>query len=139
MPKDPSKVAKKWADRLKGATSDIREGIKGLSESPTKKAAEKIDLMKARWIEAADSGKIKRELEKVDLKTWQDLMDRKGIPNISTGADAATPKMEDFFKDLLAYEEKLKADIEKMPETTLQDRINRAVKWMNEMAKFKKK
>lgn len=131
--------ADKHAARLSGATEDIRRGVMAVTVSPTRKAAEKLDKMKANFNRAIDSGKVKRGLLRVDLPEWQKKMMEKGISRIPEGIQAARGKMVAFGEQLLAYEDNLQAKIKTMPDTTLEDSINRMTSWTRGMAKFERK
>ena len=131
--------ADKHSSRLSGATEDIRRGVMNVTVSPTRKAAEKLDKMKANFNKAIDSGKVKRGLLRVDLPEWQQKMLEKGISRIPEGIQAARGKMIAFGEQLLAYEDGLQTKIKAMPDTTLEDSINRMTSWARGMAKFERK
>ena len=137
--KNPDQIAEKWARRLAGATEDIRQGVEGVSEAPSQKAIQKKDKMIKEWTEAINSGKWERSLSKVGLDDWKQAFLEKGLSRIPSGAEASKPKFEEFMNQLLPYIDNVKSKIERMPDTTLEDRINRAVAFMREMSKFSKK
>ena len=139
MMKDPSEVAEKWARRLKASTEDMRKGIEAVSEAPTKKAAEKLDKLLNNLTEAITSGKMASALEKVTLDEWKSAFLNKGIGRVAAGVDGSTDKMTEFMKQLLPAIESAKKKIEGMPDTTLEDRINRMNTYIREMSKFHKK
>ena len=134
----PNEFAEKWARRLSGATEDIRRGVEKVSEAPSKKAVQKKEKMIARWTEAVQSGKWENALQKVSLEEWRAKLINKGLARIAQGVTDAQGKVEDFAAQLLPYIDNVKKKIETMPDRTLEDRINRAVAFMREMAKFKK-
>jgi len=134
----PEEFQEKHARRLKGALEDIRRGVERLKESPTKKAAAKIDKMKERWLKAVEEGKVQRGLEGVGLEEWKDKFLNKGVPRIPAGIDGARDKVIKFASKLLPHIDAGKAKLEKMPDVTLEDSINRASEWIRHMAKFKK-
>ena len=136
---NPDQIAEKWARRLSGATEDIRRGIEQVSEAPSKKAIEKKEKLKQEWLKAIDGGKWENALSKVGLDDWKKAVLDKGLARLPQGVDSARPKFEEFMGQLLPYIDNVKAKIDKMPDTTLEDRINRAVAFMREMAKFQKK
>lgn len=139
MAKDPAQVAEKWARRLSGATEDIRQGIERVTESPTTKAVQKKDKFKQRLMEAIDTGKWERGLQRVSLDEWKEKILSKGIARLPQGVTDAQPKMQEFMAQLLPYQENVKRRIEQMPDRTLEDRINRMVTWVREMSKFQRK
>ena len=134
---DEKEFAEKWARRLKGATEDIRRGVEKLDKNPAELAIKKKEKLKARLIEAIDSGRWERALGKVTLEDWKKAMINKGIGRISAGVDEATPKMEEFGRALLSHVEAGQKAIEGMPDLTLEDNINRMVTFIRHMAKFR--
>jgi len=129
--------AEKWARRLKGATEDIRKGVERLDKNPAEEAIKKKEKLKARLIEAIDSGRWERALAKVTLDDWKKAMINKGIGRISAGVDEAKGKMEEFGKALLAHIEAGQKELEGMPDLTLEDNIQRMEKFIRHMAKFR--
>jgi len=135
----PEEFYDKYQRRLKGAVDDIRRGLEKVTEAPTAKAAAKQDKMKARIVEAIDSGKWARGLKRVSIEDWKTAAINKGVGRIAAGVDGASDKVKEFAAQLLSYQDSLKSKIEAMPDLTLEDRINRAVTWIREMSKFQKK
>lgn len=137
--KTPAEVADKWASRLKGATEEVRKGIDAVTESPTKKAAAQMDKLKARLLEAIESGYMKKRLEAVTLEEWK-TMAKEGAARIAGGVDAkGKAKMEKLMADLLPHIEEGQKKIASMPSTTLEDSIARAEAFIRHMHEFKKK
>jgi hypothetical protein len=139
MAKDARTVAEKWARKLAGATEDIRAGIEAVTEAPSQKAIQKKEKMKQRIIQAIDSGKWERGLSKVTLEEWKDAFINKGLTRIGTGAEQGRRKMEDFMAQLIPYVENLKAQVNRMPDTTLEQRIQKMISWVQGMAKFQRR
>lgn len=134
----PEQFAEKHARRLKGAVEDMRQGIERVTESPTLKAAAKKDKMRAGINAAIDSGKWERGLKRVTVDEWKSKMIDKGLGRIAAGIDAAQAKVTAFASELLPYQDRLKSDISKMPDLTLEDNINRMTSFVRGMSKFKR-
>jgi len=139
----PTKVtaaeyAEKMARRLKASTEDIRRGVERVDVPPTAKAAAKKTKMLTNLTEAVQSGKWEAGLNRVTLEDWKRQTLEKGIGRIASGIDGAREKIEVFGAKLLAYEDRVMAEVEKMPDLTLEDSIARMGKWTREMAKFKR-
>lgn len=128
----------RWKDHLSSATQQITDGVNAVDQAPTALAAAKQAKMRAGIIEAIDSGRWAAALKAVTLDEWKTRMVNVGIPRIAQGADQAQAKVEKFFNELYTYEDNLLNKVNQMSDTTLQDRINKAVSWMQGMAKFKK-
>jgi len=140
MPKiNPSEGAEKWARRTKAATIDVAAGVDRVSEAPTAKAAAKIDKMLANFMEAVSSGKVARGLNRVTLQEWKDAMKTVGVGRIASGVDGkGTAKMESFAREFYPFLERVQSEIDAMPDTTLEDSINRAVTNMRRLHEFKR-
>jgi len=130
--------AEKYARRMKGAIPDIQRGIERVSEAPTKRAAAKKEKMRARVLEAIDTGRWEAGLNAVSLEAWKAEITEKGISRIPQGVDRATGKVADFARKLLPYQDALAKKIQTMPDLTLEDAVNRAAEWIRGMSKFRK-
>ncbi len=129
----------KHARRLKGSIPDIQRGVEKVTVSPTSKAADKQEKMKQKLIARIDDGTWAARLRKVTLEEWKQKTLTKGIGRISQGIDEAKAKVIDFAGQLLPHIDKVKADIAKLPDVTLEDSINRMTTFVRGMAKFRKK
>jgi len=136
--KTATQVAEKWNRRLKGSTQDIEAGIQGVTTAPTQLAAGKLDKMRKNLVEAIDSGKVADGLNRVSLEEWKTKTLRKGVPRIAQGADEAQPKVQAFMGELLPHIETVKAQVDSMPDMSLEDNINRATAFMRGMANFRR-
>lgn len=135
----PEQYQEKQARRLKEATEDMRAGIMRVSESPMKKAAEKEDKMLAGITNAVRTGKWKKGLNRVSLEDWKDKTANKGVDRVAAGIEAAAPKVIAFAQEFLPYLDSVAAEVNKMPDVTLQDSIARMTKQITLVSKFKRK
>lgn len=135
---DPATVAQRWVQRLGGATDKIRQGVQGVTTSPTQQAAAAVATWQARVADPATAQKFQRSLSRVSLADWQNAMLNKGIPRIATGAANAQPKFQNFLQQFLPFVEQVAAGVRQMPKATLDDRINRAVAQIRGTAAFKR-
>jgi len=135
----PEQLAAKWGNRLKGASEDIRQGVERVQEAPGRKAAAKVDKWVARLTDPATRRKWQNRVGAVSVDDWKNAIISKGIPRIAQGVDAAQPKMVRFAEQLIPYQNNLLTEIERMPDITLEDSINRMTAWIRGMAKFEVK
>ena len=133
----PQEYQEKHARNLKASIPDVRRGVERVTESPTEKAAAQADKYLLGIQEAVTSGKWQAGLRRVSLQEWKSKMIDKGIVRISTGIDAASAKVVSFASELLPFEANLQAQIETMPDMTLEDSIARATAWMRGMTAFR--
>ena len=137
MSVSPQEAAQKWAQRLAAAIEDIRRGVQRVQEAPTQLAAQKADKWFAGLQRAYQEGKWQSALEAIDLNTWRQRMLSIGLTRIPDGARASQDKMQRFFSELLPYIEQVRSAIRQMPDTTVEQRIQRAVEFMRRMAQFR--
>ena len=135
----PEEFTEKHARRLKGSIEDIRSGVSKVTESPTAKAAAKQDKMLAGVQAAVTSGKWAARLKAVSLDQWKEKTLNKGLGRIASGIDGAHDKVVAFAEQLLPFEASLKEQINKLPDLTLEDSVNRATAWIRGMSKFTRK
>ena len=138
MATTPARAAEKWVRNLSGATQEIRDGVQGVTVSPMDKAADQAEKYRARVNAAVDSGKYQARLRDVSLDEWKRATLEKGIGRIATGAAAAQDDVQDFFNQLFPFQERLQAQIDSMPDTTLEDSIARQAAWTRGMAEFQR-
>ena len=131
-----AQFAEKWARRLSGSTQDIIQGVERVSESPTDKAANAQDKMRARLLEAIDSGKWAAGLRRVTLADWKQAMTTRGIQRLAAGVDAAKPKVQAFAEQLLAHIDRVKGQVDSMPDVTFEDSMNRMLAFSRGMHEF---
>jgi len=125
--------------RLKAATEDMRQGAMRVTEAPGKKAAAKKDKMRQNILAAIDSGKWEQRVASVSLEDWQKRFTEVGVGRVAAGIDAAGEDVEKFFEQLFAHQNKLLSQVDKMPDLTLEDSVQRATAWIRGMADFKRK
>jgi len=124
--------------RLKAATDDMRAGVERVTESPTAKAAKKADKMRANVVASIDNGKWAAGLNRVTLDDWKSKMINKGVGRVAAGIDEAAAKVESFASELLPHIDKVKSEIERLPDVTLEDNIQRMTTFIRGMSKFKR-
>jgi len=135
----PEQFAEKHNRRTKAALEDMRSGIQKVSVSPTAKAAAKQEKMRAKLMEAIESGKWASGLKRVSLDEWKEKMLNVGVARVSSGLDANKKKVEEFAAELLPHIEAGQKAIEGMPDVTLEDSISRMTAFIRHMSKFRRK
>lgn len=135
----PEQFAEKHNRRTKAALDDMRAGVETVDEAPTAKAAAKQEKMRQRLLEALESGKWANGLKRVSLEDWKQKMIDLGLNRVASGLDANKKKVEEFASQLLPHIEAGQNRIEKMPDVTLEDSINRMTAFIRHMSKFQRK
>ena len=128
----------KHARRLKASVEDVRAGIDRVTESPTEKAAAKQDKMLTNLTASVQSGKWAAGLKRVSLEEWKTKARDIGVNRIAAGIDGAADKVVAFAEQLLPHIDRGQAKIKTMPDTTLDDNINRMTTFVRHMSEFKR-
>lgn len=95
----PDQVAQAWAQGLASKTDKMKAGAQAVQVAPGVAAARQ----KAVWAQntAASVNKWATNSAAVPLASWQQDYIDKGLPRVGQGAQAAIPKMTNFFTKLL--------------------------------------
>lgn len=134
----PQEYAEKWARRTSGATQDYTRGVQRVTEAPGIKAAASVDRLLASLTEAIVSGKWGSRVSGVTLQQWKDAAINKGAGRIAAGVQNATQDMQKFATEVIAHINGVQAEIEAMPNVTLEDRIQRSVVFQRRMHDFQR-
>lgn len=134
----PEQFQQKHAANLKAAIPYMQQGIQSVTIAPTSQAADKIQKLKANLNAAIDSGKMAKRMRAVTLDQWKGAMLNKGVNRVATGIDAAAADVTAFASQLLPYVDSQVAIIDKMPDATLEDSLNRVTTFIRGMAKFQR-
>lgn len=133
---DPAAATAKWVTNLSNSTQAMTRGVQAVTVSPGAQAAAAADkwLMKTQ----AAKDKFQRRVGSVTLSDWQNAMTQYGISRVAQGANAKQGKMQSFMAEYLPYLANGVAQVDRMPRTTLEDGINRAVAMIRHNAGFKR-
>jgi len=130
--------ARKLIQNAKQAAPLIAAQVDKVTVSPTAIAATKLEKMSQNFQNAMASGKTKRGMERVSADDWKKAMKEKGIPRIAAGLDAAAPKILKFNQEFYPFLDTVQSKVKAMPDTTLEDSINRMTTNVREIAKFRR-
>lgn len=130
----PDQFAEKWARRLKGAGTDIQNGIKRVTVAPGVKAAAQSQVMLNNLAARVQDGTWAKRVGSVSLTDWQNAALNKGVQRITAGVDAAGPKVQAMAGKLLAAVDGAVAETDRIPRGSLEDNINRATTFMRAMS-----
>ena len=130
---DTNQYLDKWARRSKAATQDVRQGIERVTEAPGVKAAQNADRMAEGIMQAINSGKWQRAVAGVSLEAWKRKTIEVGIPRIASGVDASLDKNRAKIDQLLQDVAAAQVEVDRMPSTSFQDRVQRSVRFQEIM------
>ena len=138
MPKvDAATAAKRWAEGASAASSRYTEGVMSVKTAPGQAAAAKVQ--KYQLGVQNNVAKWQARTAAVTLGAWQQAVSEKGASRYSQGVSQAEGKMAafttQFFPFLAGVEQQLKA----MPDTTLEQRAEKAKQAALMIAKFQRR
>ena len=131
-------IAEKHAKNTRAAIPFWVKGVEAVTESPTAKAAKKLDKYRENVLKALDSGKMERRLLSVSNEDWKAATLKKGKDRLGPGVDAAIPKTAAFHTEFGQHLDSNKASIDAMPDTTLDENIAKMVAQVKVNAAFKR-
>lgn len=129
----PDQFATNWANGMKNNVGKMRDSIGRVTESPMEKAAEKAVVAAQRALEAAQSGKTANALRKVTLADWKQKTQAKITERLAGGVDAAKSKMTQFGQWLIPTVNAGMQQVNAMPNTTFQERLQKMTAWATYM------
>ena len=133
----PEQVSQKWQARASAAASDYASGIAAVTDNPLAKAAHAADLWQQRVNDPATKAKFQRKLNAFPFDQWKAIAAQFGQSRYSQGVQNKSAKYSAAIGPVLAYERAGLAAIERMPKTTIDDRIQRASAWIRYMSEYK--
>lgn len=131
-----SEVADKWATNLGNAQTSMTNGVNRVTTPPGQAAAAKRQKWVAAITAPATQDKWARKVAAVPLQTWKDSMTNIGIPRAAQGAQQKKPKFQAAMASLLPFIDQVAAQVRAMPDTTPNDREQRAIAMMRGMRNY---
>lgn len=132
----PEQAQQKWVSRIGAASTDVANGVDRVTQAPGQLAAAKVDKWRQNTMAAED--KWRRNVGAVSLEDWRTLMKNVGIPRIAQGAQAKQAKYGNFAAQFFAHLNAGLDTINRMPDTTFEERVQRAVAMMRHNRNFKR-
>jgi len=141
MGKSKEMVEAKLKERVASSGKYHKSGMENADKNPNEEAAKKLDLMKARFNQAMDSGRTKAGmLEAASEKRWEGRIDKAAERWEDSSAYMTDRYMAGYDKRMTAIEAAKKA-VEGMPATTVEQRAEKSkqyqIKVSKEMAKLR--
>ena len=125
--KTAAQVAQKWKTNTSNSGTAYRDGIEGVTVSPTAKAALAIDRQVQGVQRAAAEGRTQAALNNVTLSDWKAAAINKGLSRLTTGVQQAETKMARAMSVILPVAQQIKDHVATMPRGTLADSAARAM------------
>src|SRR6266566_1269071 len=126
----PQQATAKWLTGLSGANDRMKQGALNLQTSPGQLAAAAAD----KWLARVTAAKPKfvANSQAVTLAQWQAAYINTGLPRVTQGAQDKQAKYTNAMGRFFNYMNKGLQTIEKMPNNTIEDAVQRAgamIRW----------
>jgi hypothetical protein len=114
----------------------MKAGALAVTQAPGEKAAQNAD----KWLARVTASKAKyiANSRAVTLQQWQNAYINTGLPRVSQGAQDKQGKYTAAMDSFLPYMQQGLQTIDKMPNNTVEDAINRAAAMIRWNAKYVK-
>lgn len=120
----------KWLTGISGAQDRMKSGALAVKDAPGELAAQAADKWLARV--TASKNKFIVNSRAVSLQQWQQAYINTGLPRVSQGAQDKQGKYTAAMDAFLPYMQQGLNTIDKMPNNTIEDAVNRAaamIRW----------
>lgn len=120
----------KWLTGISGAQDRMKAGALAVKDSPGALAAQAADKWLARV--TASKAKFIANSNNVSLQQWQNAYINTGLPRVSQGAQDKQGKYTAAMDAFLPYMAQGLQQIDRMPNNTIEDAVNRAaamIRW----------
>jgi hypothetical protein len=126
----------KWAERASAASGAYTAGIARVTISPGVLAAEK----EQKWLQAvtASASKWAARLRNLDLAQWKKITTELGGQRYGQGVQQKQGKYQAFAEEFFPYLAQGQEAIARMPDTTFEQRTQRAMAMMRHSHEFKR-
>lgn len=128
-----NQISDKWNRRMKNSISDIQAGIDSVTENPAEKAIAKQDKMLQNLTKAVNDGKWAAGLGNVTLSDWKTKTKEKVGQRLASGVDGAMGKRQKFDAYLVNTMNQILPTVNKMPDMTFEDSVNKVRAVMEHM------
>lgn len=135
----PQEAAARWSQGVSQNVNRYAEGVQRVTQAPGQAAAAKADKYAAGVNASIQSGKWKNRTASVSLAAWQDATVNIGAARLGQSATAKVGKMEAAMSQLLPAVDAARNTVRAMPDTTLEQRVQRMVRFSQEMSKFQRR
>lgn len=132
---NPASITEKWKTRTAGATQQVVEGVRRVTEAPTAKAARQ----KQAWINntIAKQDKWERNTAAVTLEEWRSATEA-GAQRIAAGVQAKAGKMERFMNEFVPFLENVQRQVNQTPRGDMETNLARMVQNARLISQFKR-
>lgn len=134
--KDPSAVTSRQIQNVQNNAAKMRAGIEAVSQSPGAKAADNIDVMVQNFLAKVNDGSLEQALRGIDLNAWKQQA-LEGVSRVGPGMERKRATIEEFHRQLQAYQIQYTKNIDAMPSGTLASSRDRMLANFDQMSKFK--
>jgi hypothetical protein len=132
----PQQATAKWLTGISGANERMKQGALNVQTAPGQLAAAAAD----KWLAKVTAAKPKfiANSKAVSLQDWQNAYINTGLPRVTQGAQDKQAKYTNAMGPFFNYMNQGLATIDKMPNNTIEDAVQRAAAMIRWNAKYVK-
>ncbi len=135
---DPKKAGEKQIRRAQEASQDYVNGVNDTQKNPMQRAKAKKEKLKLNFNQAIDNGTWEAGLDSVSFEEWKRLASSKGGERYASGVQAAADDIAAFHAEFAPHVQRTQQEIDGMPDTTPEQRLQRMLHNARSLAKFKR-
>lgn len=118
MPKNVQASLAKWQRGMQSAAESVKEGVKGVTESPGVAANASLDKYRRNVLASLDNGVTEAGNNSYTVNEWRDSMLKKGVSNMATGAAQLSARAQRAITDQLQIANEVSQAVAGMPTDT---------------------
>lgn len=128
-------AAANWARGVQNGSAKMAAGVDRVTQAPGQKAAQKVDKWRQNTMDAA--AKWQANVARVPLAEWQEKMRTLGVSRATQGATANQGKVAQRLAPVFSHMNSVLAQVDALPDTTLEDRIQKSAAFARGMAQYR--
>ena len=135
----PEEIAEKYARNTANAVPEYTRGVERVEIAPGISAAAKADKYIAGVQRSFNEGKWQENVAAVPVEEWRDKTLSKGVSRYQEGTQAAQDNVAAFHGELQDFRRGLDTELQRMPDSTQEQRLSRMMANARGMAKFRRR
>jgi len=135
----PDEIAEKYARNTANAVPEYTIGVERVEVAPGVAAAAKADKYIAGVQKSFNERKWQENVAAVPVEEWREKTLSKGVARYQEGTQAAKGNVADFHGELQEFRRGLDTELERMPDSTQEQRLSKMMANARGMAKFRRR
>ncbi len=135
----PEEVAEKYARNTANAVPEYTKGVERVEIAPGVAAAAKADKYLSGVMQSFNEGKWQERVAAVTVEEWREKTLSKGVSRYQEGTQAAQANVAAFHGELQEFRRGLDTELNRMPDSTQEQRLSKMMANARGMAKFRRR